>query len=211
MSYANFKALVKKINLKPNGIQEIVLEASGDELRGQLENLARMIDHHTQIEIESTIVNYNVQINSATKEPLVEYTVDQNGVVQEVKYPEQLELPGMPEAKIETEDELKSIDREVVDQFILTGMAPTFDDLPKNIDEIAKRRIEGDSYITLANKLETSFGKVVELIDEYRRRIAPLAQKWWEWKKEREESDEENTSEPKKDEDDNKEKGEGAA
>lgn len=76
MSYANFKALVKKINLKPNGIQEIVLEASGDELRGQLENLARMIDHHTQIEIESTIVNYNVQINSATKEPLVEYTVD---------------------------------------------------------------------------------------------------------------------------------------
>lgn len=211
MSYANFKALVKKINLKPNGIQEIVLEASGDELRGQLENLARMIDHHTQIEIESTIVNYNVQINSATKEPLVEYTVDQNGVVQEVKYPKQLELPGMPEAKIETEDELKSIDREVVDQFILTGMAPTFDDLPKNIDEIAKRRIEGDSYITLANKLETSFGKVVELIDEYRRRIAPLAQKWWEWKKEREESDEENTSEPKKDEDDNKEKGEGAA
>lgn len=211
MSYANFKALVKKINLKPNGIQKIVLEASGDELRGQLENLARMIDHHTQIEIESTIVNYNVQINSATKEPLVEYTVDQNGVVQEVKYPEQLELPGMPEAKIETEDELKSIDREVVDQFILTGMAPTFDDLPKNIDEIAKRRIEGDSYITLANKLETSFGKVVELIDEYRRRIAPLAQKWWEWKKEREESDEENTLEPKKDEDDNKEKGEGAA
>lgn len=211
MSYANFKALVKKINLKPNGIQEIVLEASGDELRGQLENLARMIDHHTLIEIESTIVNYNVQINSATKEPLVEYTVDQNGVVQEVKYPEQLELSGMPEAKIETEDELKSIDREVVDQFILTGMAPTFDDLPKNIDEIAKRRIEGDSYITLANKLETSSGKVVELIDEYRRRIAPLAQKWWEWKKEREESDEENTSEPKKDEDDNKEKGEGAA
>lgn len=211
MSYANFKALVKKINLNPNGIQEIVLEASGDELRGQLENLARMIDHHTQIEIESTIVNYNVQINSATKEPLVVYTVDQNGVVQEVKYPEQLELPGMPEAKIETEDELKSIDREVVDQFILTGMAPTFDDLPKNIDEIAKRRIEGDSYITLANKLETSSGKVVYLIDEYRRRIAPLAQKWWEWKKEREESDEENTSEPKKDEDDNKEKGEGAA
>ncbi|WAA10823.1 2-methylcitrate dehydratase [Fervidibacillus albus] len=182
MSYVNFKALVKKINLKPNGIQEIVIEASGGELKGQLEKLARMIDHHAQIEIESTIVNYNVKIDSSTKKPLIEYRVDENGVIHEVKTSEQLELPGLPKKEVKIEDETKSIDREIVDQFVLSGMAPTFDDLPKNIDEIAKRRIEGDSYITLANVLEMSSGRVVEIIEDYRKRIAPLAQKWWEWK-----------------------------
>ena len=211
MSYANFKALVKKINLNPNGVQEIVLEASGDELRGQLEYLARMIDHHTQIEIESTIVNYNVQIDSSTKKPLIEYRVDESGVVHEVKNPEQLELPGLPKAEVKIEDETLTIDREVVDEFILNDMAPTFDDLPKNIDEISKRRIQGDSYITLANELETSSGKVVELIDEFRKRIAPLAQKWWEWKEGQEgENGAENTSESKVEEDD-EDKDEGAA
>ena len=184
MSYAKFKALVKKVNLKPKGVQEVVLEVSDDELKGQLEYLAGMIDNHTQVEIESMIVNYNVTINASTKEPLTEYKVDDSGIVHEVKTPEQLELPGLPKEEIKTEEEMLQIEREAIDQFILNDMAPDYDDLPRNIAEIVKRRLEGESYSRLASELDISSGKIVEIIDDYRKRIAPLANKWWEWKQE---------------------------
>lgn len=192
MSYVNFKAVVKKVNLKPKDVQEIVLEVSGDELRGQLEHLARMIDNHTQIEIESMIVNYNVTVNASTGEPLIEYKVDEQGVVKEVKTPKQLELPGLPKEEVKTEKETLQLEREVVDQFILNDMAPEYDDFPKNFVSVIKRRLEGESYTRLASELDMSSGKIVEVIDEYRKRIAPLAQKWWEWKQgqETEETDE---------------------
>lgn len=182
MSYTNFKAVVKKVNLKPKGVQEIVLEVSGDELSGQLERLAAMVDNLAQVELESTIVNYNIEINAATREPLIEYKVGKDGVVAEVAGPEQLEFPGLPKEIIETEQEEVAVDREAVDEFILNDMSPPYDDLPEGITGIAKRRIGGESYISLADDLGISSGKIVEIIDDYRRRIAPLAEKWWEWK-----------------------------
>lgn len=198
MSYANFKALVKKVNLKPNGVQEIVLEVSGGDLRGQLEGLAGMIDNRAQVELESMIVNYNVTVNADTKEPLIEYKVDDLGVVQEVKKAKQLELPGIPKEEVKTEEETMTLEREAVDQFILNDMAPSYDDMPKDMTNIVKRRLEGESYLRLASELGMSSGKIVEVIDEYRKRIAPLAQKWWEWKQ-GEESGEDSTEEDKAD------------
>jgi len=44
MSYVDFKALVKKINLKPKGVKEIVLEVSDSALKGHLDRLAEMIE-----------------------------------------------------------------------------------------------------------------------------------------------------------------------
>lgn len=208
MSYANFKALVKKVNLKPKGVQEIVLEVSGDELKGQLEYLASMVDNHAQVELESMIVNYNVTVNAATREPLIEYKVDEQGVVQEVKKPKQLELEGLPKEKIETEEETVQLEREAIDQFILNDMAPEYDDFPKNFSSIVKRRLEGESYSRLANELDMNSGKIVEEIDAYRKRIAPLAQKWWEWKQDQETEKNEDASENKED---NERNDEGAA
>lgn len=181
MSYVNFKALVKKVNIKPGGITEIVLEVSGDGLLGQLERLAKMVDNKAQVELESLIVNYKVEINATTREPLVEYKVNKDGVVAEIKSPEQLELSGLPKENIKTEEEEVVLDREAVDRFILSDMAPTYDDLPGDIVGIAQRRIKGTSYISLADELGISSGKIVEVISNYRSRIAPLAEKWWEW------------------------------
>ncbi|MFD2637712.1 hypothetical protein [Piscibacillus salipiscarius] len=182
MTYANFKALVKKVNLKPKGIQEVVLEVSDVQTRGQLENLASMIDSHAQIEIESSIINYNVTVDAHTRKPLTEYKVDEHGVVQEVKDPEQLELPGIPKEEVKTDDEEKQLEKEAIEKFVLSGMAPELDDFPKNFTEIVKRRLEGDSYSKLANELDMNSGKIVEVIEDYFKQIAPLAAKWWEWK-----------------------------
>src|SRR5690606_12876677 len=41
---------------------------------------------------------------------------------------------------------------------------------------------EGDTYSKIASDEEMSSGKLVDLIDEYRARVAPLAAKWDEWR-----------------------------
>jgi hypothetical protein len=201
MSYIVFKALVKKVNLKPKGVKEIVLEVSGSGLDGKLDRLSEMIDQYSEVQLESLIVNYNITINAKTNEPLKSYKVDQNGVVQEVKKEnEQLEADfGLPKEKVETKEQKQEIDREPVDQFIIEGLAPNFDDFPDDFANIVKRRLDGESYSKLAGELNTSSGKIVDMIDEYRKRVAPLAQPWWERKQSKDDQIS-NEKEPKPDE-----------
>jgi len=184
MSFVDFKALVKKVNLKPKGVKEIVLEVSDTGLDGKLDRLSEMIDCKVDVELESRVVNFNVTINARTNKPVTEYKVDEKGVVHEVKPEyEQVEADlGLPEEKVETIEEEKQADREIVDQFIMSGMSPNFDDLPYDFANIVKRKLEGESYLKLANELDISSGKIIELVNEYRKRVAPLAIKWNEWR-----------------------------
>jgi hypothetical protein len=191
MSFVDFKAVVKKINLKPKGVKEIVLEVSDTGLDGKLDRLSEMIDCKVDVELESRVVNFNVTINARTNKPIREYKVDERGVVHEVKPEyEQVEADlGLPEEKIETVEEEKQAEREIVDEFIISGMSPNYDDLPYDFANIVKRKLEGESYLKLANELGISSGKIVDLVDEYRKRVAPLAIKWDEWRKKKQSED----------------------
>ncbi|MED0850968.1 hypothetical protein ABEQ78_17340 [Bacillus altitudinis] len=193
MSFINFNGTVKKMNHKPKGITELVLEVPTKELGNRIQNLAEMIDKDVKVEIESDIVRYNVQINANTERPIVNYEVDQSGVVHIAKpESEQLEAElGLPEEKPKIEEKPMEIKREVVDQFIIEGMAPEQEGFPENMADIVKRRIEGESYSKLATELEMSSGAVVDLINDYRAAVAPLAEKWWDWKE-----DQANEAEP---------------
>lgn len=193
MSFINFDGFVKKVNHKPKGVTELVLEISTKELGNSIQNLAEMIDNDVRVEIESDVVRYNVQINAHTERPIVNYEVDQSGVVHIADpEPEQLEAElGLPEEKPKIEEKPMEIKREVVDQFIIEGMAPVQEGFPENMAEIAKRRIEGESYRKLATELEMSSGAIVDLINGYRAAVAPLAEKWWDWKQ-----DQANEAEP---------------
>ncbi|WP_027416483.1 hypothetical protein [Aneurinibacillus terranovensis] len=188
MPYIELKGLVKKVNLKPNGEKEILLVVPSDELKGKLDSLSEMIGCRVDVALESLIVNYNVVLNAQTNEPLKTYKVDDKGVVHEVKPEgEQLEVDlGLPKEKIPTVEEKEQAEREIIDEFILSGLAPSFDDLPYDFANIVKRRLEGETYMKLASELEISSGKIVELVDEYRKRIAPLAMKWDEWRQDKE-------------------------
>ncbi|MEX3621883.1 2-methylcitrate dehydratase [Viridibacillus arvi] len=181
MSYANFKATVKKLNIKPKGVQEIVLEINGAELDGQLEAIAQMVDLRVAIELDSEIVSFRRKVNVITNQPTVRYSVSDKGIV-EVQAPEQLELDGMPEEEIQFEEEECVIDRKVVDAFVLSGIAPTYDDYHKDIVDIIKRRVEGESYRKLAEEIGLSTSELVNQTKRYRARVAPLASAWWEWK-----------------------------
>ncbi|MCY7470505.1 hypothetical protein MCZ05_13830 [Bacillus safensis] len=186
MSFVNFDGSVKKVNHKPKGVTELVLEISTKDLGNSIQNLAEMIDNDVCVEIESDVVRYNVQINAHTERPIVNYQVDQSGVVHIAEpepEPEQLEAElGLPVEKPQIEEKPMEIKREVVDQFIQEGMAPEQEGFPENMTDIVKRRIEGESYRKLASELEMSSGAIVDLINDYRATVAPLAEKWWDWK-----------------------------
>lgn len=184
MSFVNFDGSVKKVNHKPKGVTELVLEISTKGLGNSIQNLAEMIDNDVRVEIESDVVRYNVQINAHTERPIVNYQVDQSGVVHIAEpEPEQLEAElGLPAEKPTIEEKPMEIKREVVDQFIQEGMAPEQEGFPENMADIVKRRIEGESYRKLASELEMSSGAIVDLINDYRAAVAPLAEKWWDWK-----------------------------
>lgn len=184
MSYIEFKPTLKKVNLKADGKKEIVLEVTDSSLNGKLDALSEMIDIKVAVSLESLIVNYNVLFNAKTNKPLTEYEVDDKGVVQEVKQGyEQMEADfDIPEEKILTREEREQADRETIDEFIISGLAPGLDDLPHDFAYIVKRKLEGESYLKLANELKISNVKLIEMIDDYRARIAPMAIKWHEWK-----------------------------
>lgn len=180
MTYANFKASVKKVNLKPKGVQEIVLEISGDELDGQLEAIAQMVDLKVGVELDAENILFKKKINEATNMPLQQYHVTAKGIV-EVKQPDQLELDGMPEEKVKIREEYAVLDREVIDQFVLSGLSPNYDDYHENLIDILKRRIAGESYKTLAAEYDLSADELVEQIKMYRMHVAPLAEAWHKW------------------------------
>ncbi|MBJ6360841.1 hypothetical protein ACFOQM_05955 [Paenibacillus sp. GCM10012307] len=184
MSHTEFKALLKKINLKPKGVQEIVLEISDGALAGKIDVLSALIDGRVAIAVDSEIVRYNVQINARTEQPMKSYKVDERGVVSEVK-PQgvQVEMDlDIPMAKDQIKDVPEEISREVVDEFILSGLAPRPEGLWYPIQEWIERLAEGETYLRLANEAKISSGKIVDIIDEYRQSVAPLAAKWDEWR-----------------------------
>lgn len=184
MSYIEFKPTLKKVNLKPDGKKEIVLEVTDSSLKGKLDALSDLIDTKVLIALESMQVSFNVTINTKTNEPIQQYEVDNQGSVNEIKPSfEQLEADfDIPEEKIQTREEKEQADREIVDEFIISGLAPSFDGMPNKMPEIVKRRLEGESYLKLANEFDMSSGQIIEVVDEYRTRVAPLAIKWHEWK-----------------------------
>ncbi|MDM8365109.1 2-methylcitrate dehydratase [Bacillus thuringiensis] len=202
MAYIEFKPVLKKVNLKPDGKKEIVLEVTDSSLQGKLDSLSEMIDAKVFVSLESMQVNFNVTINAKTNEPVTQYEVDEKGKVQEVKSTfEQIEADlDMPEEKMQTREEKEQADREVIDAFIISGLAPNFEGMPNKLPDIVKRRLEGESYLKLANELNMSSGQIIEVIDEYRKRVAPLAIKWQEWKEQQPETKEEAKSEKKPEE-----------
>lgn len=193
MAYIEFKPVLKKVNLKPDGKKEIVLEVTDSSLQGKLDSLSEMIDAKVFVSLESMQVNFNVTINAKTNEPVTQYEVDEKGMVQEVKSTfEQMEADlDMPEEKMQTREEKEQADREIIDAFIISGLAPNFEGMPNKLPDIVKRRLEGESYLKLANELSMSSGQIIEVIDEYRKRVAPLAIKWHEWKEQQPEPTEE--------------------
>ncbi|WP_332238904.1 2-methylcitrate dehydratase [Sporolactobacillus sp. KGMB 08714] len=216
MAYIEFSPLVKKVNLKPDGVQEIVLEVRGGGLAGKIDALADMIDTHVNVQLEEKYVAYKVTINKETQAPMTEYKVDEQGVVHEVKpafEQEELDL-GLPPELVPTEEKDEVLERRTIDEFIASGLAPKFDDRSYDFFNIISWHLDGLSYLKIASKLNISDGQLTQDLDEYRKRVAPLAEKWDEWRKDQEAKanlDHTDTDEDKGEDNDDDGEGAGAA
>ncbi|MFF2016248.1 hypothetical protein [Paenibacillus sp. NPDC058177] len=182
MGYLDFKGLVKKVDLKADGDVNILLTVAGEELRGKIEWLHEMIGDKVTASLDSAVVNYNIEINARTEKPIKTYRVD-NGVVSEVKPEgEQLSMDlGLLKEKIEIKQQPAEIELSIIEEFILSGLAPTYEDLDYDFVSFSQRLAGGETYMKLASELGISSGKIVEKIDEYRKRVAPSAAAWHEW------------------------------
>lgn len=186
MPYIEFKSILKKVNLKPNGTKEIVLEVSGTGLDENLNTLAKMIATGIDVSVENQKVQYTVLFDDVMNEPIQRYKVDQSGVVHPVEpTPEQLELEmGLPQENIKTRLEPKELSVDVVNEFVLSGLAPDmFDEFGHDMATIIERNQNGETYMKLATEYGLSSGTIVQMVDAYRIKVAPLAEKWHEWKR----------------------------
>ncbi|MGR6127877.1 hypothetical protein [Paenibacillus sp. SER-28] len=185
MSYINFKGTVKKINLKSSEETEITISIPASELDGQYNTLQSMLELKVIGGLDSQIVTYKVLKNARTGKPITKYTVDDGGVVSVAKPEgEQLSMDlGLPLEKVEVKADPEQIDLEVIQDFILSGLAPRFDDMQYDFLEITERLADGDTYLKIAADVGMGVGVFVVMVDEYRKRVAPMAAKWDEWRK----------------------------
>ncbi|KAF6561963.1 hypothetical protein G9G63_20130 [Paenibacillus sp. EKM202P] len=185
MSYINFKGTVKKINLKSSEETEITISIPASELDGQYNTLQSMLELKVIGGLDSQIVTYKVLKNARTGKPITKYTVDDGGVVSIAKPEgEQLSMDlGLPPEKVEVKADPEQIDLEIIQDFILSGLAPRFDDMQYDFLEITERLSSGDTYLKIAADIGMGVGVFVVMVDEYRKRVAPMAAKWDEWRK----------------------------
>ncbi|ODA07338.1 MULTISPECIES: hypothetical protein [Paenibacillus] len=185
MSYINFKGTVKKINLKSAEETEITISIPASELDGQYNTLQSMLELKVIGGLDSQIVTYKVLKNARTGKPITKYTVDDGGVVSVAKPEgEQLSMDlGLPPEKVEVKADPEQIDLEIIQDFILSGLAPRFDDMQYDFLEITERLAGGDTYLKIAADIGMGVGVFVVMVDEYRKRVAPMAAKWDEWRK----------------------------
>lgn len=90
---------------------------------------------------------------------------------------------GLPPEKVEVKADPEQIGLEIIQDFILSGLAPRFDDMQYDFLEITERLADGDTYLKIAADIGMGVGVFVVMVDEYRKRVAPMATRWDEWRK----------------------------
>ncbi|WP_216624734.1 hypothetical protein [Paenibacillus foliorum] len=186
MSYIEAEGVLVNANMKKGGKLLLQIEISEDlDNKEDYFHLRKMIERNVRFSLESTIVSYKVEINAKTNKPIREYKVDETGIVSEVAKPEgeQLEADlGLPKEQIPVKEEKVEADLIKIDEFIRSGLAPIYDDMTYDFPHILSRASDGVTYAKIAYELNISLGEFSVLMDDYRKRVAPLAMKWHEWK-----------------------------
>ncbi|WP_216626294.1 2-methylcitrate dehydratase [Paenibacillus plantarum] len=185
MAYIEAEGVLVNANMKKGGKLLIQIEISEDlENREDYFHLRKMIEKNVRFSLDSLVVAYNVTVNARTNKPIREYKVDNNGVVSEVKLEgEQAEMDlGLPADKVPTKEETEETDRKLIDEFIRSGLAPQHDDLPFDFQAALQRFYDGTGYPRIAADLNITLGELSVMLDEYRKRVAPLAKKWDDWR-----------------------------
>ncbi|AYK08887.1 hypothetical protein [Brevibacillus laterosporus] len=195
MDNAHFEAYVKKIAFGKDDKVEINLEMRrfNDQ---DIVNLIRFRDTDVFVTLGDTQLSFELNTQADEGTPNTPYTVDGSGMV-EVKSNEasenvqdseseaqgdQPQEEATPEIEGEQEasqqEDTPQVEPKTINEFILSGQAPTFEDLPYNFIDIVTRREAGERSMDIAASLDLTSGKWSKIWKDYKGRIASAARDW---------------------------------
>jgi|GEM_PF-5307605 len=195
MDNKNFEAYLKKIGSGKGDSIEMVLEIENPKDQVIL-NLMRLRKTYVFVAIGDNQLSFELDGQTDEETPNTPYTVDGSGMV-EVKPNEVLEnvqdsetetkedkpqeeatpeLEGEQEAS--QQEDTPQVEPKIINEFILSGQAPTFEDLPYNFIDIVTRREAGERSMDIATSLDLTSGKWSKIWKDYKGRIASAARDW---------------------------------
>ncbi|MGG1441381.1 hypothetical protein ABE354_04850 [Brevibacillus laterosporus] len=196
MDTTNFKAYFKQlIFLKDSKDVEIRLEIESPNDQETM-NLVRMRYTDVFATLGDTQLSFDLDTQTDEEAPQTAYTVDGSGMVevksneasedvqdseteaQEDKPQEEatLEIDGDQESS--QQENIPQVEPKVINEFILSGQAPTFEDLPYNFIDVVTRREAGERSMDIAASLDLTSGKWSKIWKDYKGRIASAARDW---------------------------------
>ncbi|NKQ20652.1 hypothetical protein [Brevibacillus laterosporus] len=195
MDIKNFEAYLKKIGSGKGDSIEVVLEIENPKDQ-EILNLMRLRKTYVFVAIGDNQLSFELDTQTDEETPKIPYTVDGSGVV-EVKSDEASdtvqdtetealedqpqdeatpEIDGDQEAS--QQDDTPQVEPKTINEFILSGQAPTFEDLPYNFVDIVTRREAGERSMDIAASLDLTPSKWSKIWKDYKGRIASAARDW---------------------------------
>ncbi|MDR6880405.1 2-methylcitrate dehydratase [Bacillus sp. 3255] len=128
-----------------------------DEYRMRVAPLAKKWDDWRQGQTETSVEKSEDKAADTSKGEEVEYTEPKNDEYQE--------------SASGNEEKGKQIGKEELEDFILSGYGPTFEDLPYDFKELLTRKRNGETWMEIAQSLKVSSSKLSADYSEYKKRI----------------------------------------
>ncbi|MED1666096.1 hypothetical protein [Brevibacillus laterosporus] len=195
MDNKNFEAYLKKIGSGKGDSIEVVLEIENPKDQ-EILNLMRLRKTYVFVAIGDNQLSFELDTQTDEETPNTPYTVDGSGVV-EVKPDEATEIvqdqetealedhpqdDATPEIEGDQEasqqEDTPQVEPKTINEFILSGHAPTFEDLPYNFIDIVTRREAGERSMDIASSLDLNPSKWSKIWKDYKGRIASAARDW---------------------------------
>ncbi|EAD3347538.1 hypothetical protein M4G88_001987 [Listeria monocytogenes] len=176
----NCYAEVRNVQVKPNDTVEIKLVVDVDELAGQNEELMKLVGKEVSTTLESNQISYREKVDPETREPVLKYIVHTDGTVDVYSQEKlDLELEELPE-----EERSSVINKSEIDEYILACDSGPMT-IPGGIfegKEVLQKLSEGEDLAELAKYYGTPLQEMQDILDDYRKFVAPQAKAWQDWK-----------------------------
>lgn len=161
---------VKKINLTSKE-NSLVLEISDDMLGEKLPELKKFIGEYVNIQVVPEVYSYQIEIDDKGRS-IQNWEIHQDGSV-EMTRSEQLNLLDNKPAR----KEMRRVDREVVDEFILESPVIRHINII-NPKDVLHRLRQGEDFSSIADDYSLTDSELATQLDEVRNYYIQVADAW---------------------------------
>lgn len=161
---------VKKINLTSKE-NSLVLEISDDMLGEKLPELKKFIGEYVNIQVVPEIYSYQIEIDDKGRS-IQNWKIHQDGSVEMTRSEQLNLLENTPARK-----EMRRVDREVVDEFILESPVIRHINIINPKDVLYRLR-QGEDFSSIADDYSLTDSELATQLDEVRNYYIQVADAW---------------------------------